>query len=129
MELGSFKFKSPELERFCLKWKEPSEVGKFHLDLESFLRSWKVSELIKAFQFHYSLSNFKCTFQLRPRLSNFGPSFSTCARAFQLLSFQFHSELSNSTFFPIALSDYTYPFGKSQAIRKVMIGSLFEPIR
>ena len=66
---------------------------------------------IDSFQFNLKLSNFKCTFQLwlDLKFSDFGSSFPSSARAFQLYSLQFHSELSNSTFFPSALFNYTHP--------------------
>ena len=35
-KLESFKLESLKLESFCLSWKEPSEVGKGQVKLESF---------------------------------------------------------------------------------------------
>jgi len=89
-KLESLKLESRKLESFCLSLKEPSEIGKNRL---SNFSGWSPA---RAFQFQLELSNFAA-------------NFSTSARTFQLRSFQCHFGLSNFSFFPTALPNYTYP--------------------
>ena len=63
------KLESLQLESFCLTWKEPIEIGKFLLKLQSFAGVGK-------FCCRLFPSSIK-TFQLQHELSNFSPNFST----------------------------------------------------
>ena len=80
--------KRAKLERTEQSWKEPSEVGKFLLKLESFAEvekfrcCWKV--LAEVTDFQTSL----VTFQLQPELSKFSSKFPTSIGSFQLQTFQ-----------------------------------------
>ena len=83
-----------KLERAKRSWKEPSEVGKNRLKLEKTERT-----------------NFSETFQLQKNVSNFAPFFLTSLGSSQLKqNFGLSNlKLSNFSFFPTALSNYTYP--------------------
>ena len=96
-------------------WKDPSEVGKNREKLERIERNWKVSFEVGKFRWSCTARTFQLCSELSNfNLSNFIPDFPTSIfpisfQTFQLQSFQFHSGLSNSSFFPTAFSNYTYP--------------------
>ena len=100
-------------------------VGKFS---HNFPSSFKLSNFSQNFPTAAKLSNFSETFQLKTKLSNFARFFPTSIGSFQLRSvlsnfawlfpttdklsnFRLSNlKLSNFSFFPTALSNYTYPF-------------------
>ena len=119
-KLESFKLESLKLESFCLSWKEPNDVGKFLLELESFAEIGKchytsnflnsttirnlphnLSKIHWSFQLPLTFSTLIITFQLHWFFPSQFQTFqlphplSTSARSFQLCSFQFHVYFSN----------------------------------
>ena len=94
IEVGKF---GPKSESLSWNWKARTEIGKFKLNCS------------KTFQLQKKLSNFARffptllgSFQLQSVLSNFYWLFPTSAKLSNL-------KLSNFSFFPTALSNYTYP--------------------
>ena len=114
-----------------------AEVGKSQAKLERTERSWKEISMmnfptsVTTFQVHSNLPTSARTFQMRrnfqKKLSNFARFFPTSLGSFQLQSvlsnfawlfptsaklsnFRLSNlKLSNFSFFPTALSNYTYP--------------------
>ena len=77
--------------------------------------SWKVRAEVGNFQFWSKLSSCSETFQLHNQLSNFVWFFPTSLSSFQIKQIisnlrLSNLKLSNFLFFPIALSNYTYPY-------------------
>ena len=115
------KLESLKLKNFCLSWKEPSEIGKHRSKMESFAevgksqaklerteRSWK--EPIEVVKIELKLeSTTEVGKWLQKKLSNFAWFFPTSISSSQLRSALSNFRLSNFSFFPTALSNYTYP--------------------
>ena len=81
---------------------------------DNFPSSFKLSNFSQNFPTAAKLSNFSETFQLQKKLSNFARFFPTSLGSFQLKqklsNFRLSNlKLSNFSFFPTALSNYTYP--------------------
>ena len=86
-----------ELERTERSWKDSSEVGKNRAKLERTDRSWKVS---------FEVGEFRRSWKVSLQLVSHFP---TSIGSFQLRSVLSNLKLSNFSFFPTALSNYTYP--------------------
>ena len=87
--------------------KVSSEVGKFRCNR-------KVLAEVGTSKLYKSLFNFSGSFKLQPELSNSRPYFPTSFFPLSCRTFHFHVELSNLklsnfSFCPTALSNYTYP--------------------
>ena len=110
-KLESFKLESLKLESLAVVGKTQQKLSNF---IESFQVQFKLSIFITHFPTSVVLSNFARffptsigSFQLRQVLSNFAWLFPTSAK---LSNFRLSNlKLSNFSFFPTALSNYTYP--------------------
>ena len=98
------------------------------MKLQSLNWNWKDSIKLKR-------SNFGETFQLQKKLSNFSRFFPTSIGSFQLRSvlsnfawlFPNSAKLSNFSFFPTALSNYTHP-DKIPGLHGPLWSALLNPI-
>ena len=77
----------PEVGKFEVKFKSTTEVGKWLIKLETSVGSYQLRWVLSNFARFFSIS--LSSFQLKQKLSNF--------------------RLSNFSFFPTALSNFTYP--------------------
>ena len=117
--------------KFLFKFERPSEVGKKQVKLKSFFWSLKLSLKSENFaavgNFWRKLESLNQLEKLSQKLESVTQNlptssvpiqlqlyFTNSSRTFQLHCFQFHVgrsnlKLSNFSFFPTALSNYTYP--------------------
>ena len=108
-KLEAFRLESPTWNCKEWNWKVRAASGNFGLKLESF--NWTRKESMKLESYYWrNFSTSLSSFQIRSVLSNFARLFPTQTETFQLRQKLSNVRLSNCSFFPTALSNYTYPW-------------------